>query len=393
MKLLLVMTVATIVIVSSSCSRSGPNAALAQTAPGRITVSTAKAQPRDLADQISLTGNLTADEQITIYAKVPGYLKAIHVDIGDQVRQGQVIAELDIPEMATALDEKRAALLKAQAALEQARAAVDESRAESEFAQINYQRLKNIHDRDADVLPGQDVDQARASQAVASGKLRNADAQVKVAEAAVAGAEAEIRTLETMIGYAKIESPIAGVVTQRFVDRGALIQTATSSRTQAAPIVTIARMDRVRAIADVPEVSASYVHAGSSAVLQIGGASVRAQVARIAGALDPSSRTLRAEFDVANPTGRLRPGSTVNVSLDLRKFPGAVTVPVAAVRDQGADRSVFVVENGKARQIKVKTGMESPEWIQVVEGLRGSEEVVVASAGALVDGTPVSVRQ
>jgi RND family efflux transporter MFP subunit len=387
------MAVGAMVIVCAGCSRTAPNAALAQTAPGTVIVSTAKAQKRDLVDKIDLTGNLTADEQVPVYAKVPGYLKAIHVDIGDRVRTGQVIAELDIPEMTTALAEKRVSVLKAQAALEQAQAAVDESRSEAEFAQINYQRLKNIHDRDADVLPGQDVDQARASQGVASGKLKNANAQVKVAEAAVAGAEAEVRTLETMIGYARIESPMAGVVIQRFVDRGALIQTATSSRTQAAPIVTIARTDRVRAIVDVPEASASYVHPGSPATLQVGGTSVRAQVTRTAGALDPSSRTLRAEFDITNPSGRFRPGLTVNVSLELRSLPGSITVPVAAIRVQGVDRSLFVVENGKAKQVKIKTGLESPDWIQVVEGLRASEEVVLASAGALTDGTAVSVRQ
>jgi RND family efflux transporter MFP subunit len=364
---LLTMPVA-MLIVCAGCSRSGSGSALAQTTPGLITVSTAKAQKRDLVDRIDLAGSLTADEQVSVYAKVPGYLKTLHVDIGDHVRTGQLIAELDIPEQTTTLGEKCAAVVKAQAALEQARAAVDESRANADFAQINYQRLRNIHDRDADVLPEQDVDQARASQGVASGKLKNAEAQVKVAEAAVAAAQAEVRTLETMIGYAKIESPMAGVVVQRFVDRGALIQTATSSRTQAAPVVTIARTDRVRAIADVPEPSASYVRAGAPATLQIGGGSVETRVTRTSGALDPASRTLRIEFDLANLTGRFRPGSTVNVSLELRKLLGSVTVPVAAIRAQGAERLVFVVENARAKQIIVKTGMESPEWIQVVQG-------------------------
>src|SRR5260370_443023 len=185
-----------------ACSRNGDaDAALARTAPSPVTVSTAKAQQRDLADQISLAGTLTADEQVTVYAKVSGYLKAIHFDIGDHVCQGQLIAELEVPEMTASLAEKRAALVKAQAAIEQALAAVEESRAEAEFAQVNYQRLKNIHDRDADVLPGQDVDQARASHGVASGKLKNAEAQVKVAEAAEMAGEAGGNTLETLFRH------------------------------------------------------------------------------------------------------------------------------------------------------------------------------------------------
>jgi RND family efflux transporter MFP subunit len=392
MNILTATSLVAIGVACTGCSRSTSGSALAQTSIAPITVGTAKAQQRDLVDRIDLAGNLTADEQVTVYAKVPGYLKALRVDIGDHVRQGQLIAELDIPEMTTALAEKRAALVKAQAALEQAHAAVEENRAEAEFAQINFQRLKSIHDRDPDVLPGQDVDQARASNGVASGKVKNAEAQVKVAAAAVSAAEAEIRTLETMIAYSRIEAPIAGVIIQRFVDTGTLIQAASSSRTQAAPIVTIARTDLVRALADVPEPSAPYVHAGSAATVQVSDVSVPAHVSRASGVLDPSTRTLRAEIDLPNPGGRLRPGMTARVSIELRKLSGSVTVPIAAIRAQGSERSVFVVENGRAKQVKVKTGMESPDWVQITDGLRGGEEVVVASAGALTNGSQVSVR-
>jgi RND family efflux transporter MFP subunit len=358
-----------------------------------IAVSVATSEKRDLADSIDLTGTLTPDEQVTVYAKIPGYLKSIQFDIGDRVQKGQLLAELEVPEMASQLAEKRAALTKAQAALEQSRIAVEQTLAEAEFAQVNYQRLKNIHDRDADVLPAQDVDQARSGLGVATGKLHNAQAQIRVAEAAVSAAQAEIDTLNTLMTYARIEAPLSGVVTERFVDRGALIQAAAASRTQAAPVVTIARIDRVRALVDVPEASAPYIHTGTVARLQVEslpGQSFPAPVARIAGVLDASSRTLRAEIDVASPGERLRPGMTVKVSLQLRRFPGAVTVPVAAV--QGSERSVFLVRDGRAKRVKVKTGLESPEWIQIVDGLKAGEEVVVASAAPLEDGSPVSVR-
>jgi RND family efflux transporter MFP subunit len=195
-----------------------------------------------------------------------------------------------------------------------------------------------------------------------------------------------------MIAYARIEAPMTGIITQRFVDPGALIQSASSSRTQAAPVVTIARVDRVRAIVDVPESSASYVQPGTTADLQVDGSSVSSRVARTGGTLDPASRTLRVEIDVPNSSGRLRPGMTVKVSLVLRKLAGSVTVPIAAIRAQGSERSVFVVQDGRAKQVKVKTGLESPDWIQIVDGLNGTESVVVASAGLLNDGTIVSVR-
>ena len=127
MKLLWFITTLSTLLTCASCSRSGGDgSALAQSGPAPVTVSVAKAQIRDLADRIDLTGNLTADEQVTVYAKVPGYLKTIDFDIGDRVRKGQLIAELEVPEMTAGLAEKRAALVKAQASLEQARAAVQE---------------------------------------------------------------------------------------------------------------------------------------------------------------------------------------------------------------------------------------------------------------------------
>ena len=116
-----------------------------------------------------------------------------------------------------------------------------------------------------------------------------------------------------------------------------------------------------------------------------------ASVARIGTALDPATRTMRAEIDLPNADGRLRPGMTAKVTLDLRRIRQAVTVPSSALRSQGADRSVFVVAGSVARQVPVRTGLQSADWVQVVEGLRGGESVVVASAGLLREGAIVRV--
>jgi len=327
-----------------------------------------------------------------VYAKATGYLKYLKVDLGDRVKQGELLAQLDIPEMATAMAEKQAAVLRAEAAVEQARATVEQSRAEVEFADVNHQRLKAIHDRDADVLPQQDVDQARASDGVARAKLKSAETQVKVLEAALAGAKAELDTLQALDQYSRIEAPMTGVVTQRFVDPGALVQVATSSRTQAAPVVTIARLDRLRVLADIPEPNVTQVHPGTRVTLLVSGESVVAKVTRIGIVLDPASRTMRTEVDVANPGGRLRPGMTVQVSLDTKKTPNAVTIPTAALHSQGTARTAFVAKGGIAKLVSVKTGMEAPEWVQITEGIRTGDEVIVAAASELKDGARVRVK-
>jgi membrane fusion protein (multidrug efflux system) len=118
-----------------------------------------------------------------------------------------------------------------------------------------------------------------------------------------------------------------------------------------------------------------------------------AAVARTGTVLDVGNRTMRVEFDVPNRQHRLRPGMTASLSLELQRFDNAITVPVSALHTQGKSRTVFVVEQGKGIQRQVRTGLESPEWIQVTEGLSGGEEVIVASSSSLTNDTKVKVSQ
>lgn len=377
---------------STSANSSGAN----EPATEEITVSVAKPSRREIIDRLSLAGVVTPYEQVTLYAKVSGYLKSISVDIGDWVRAGQFLAEVDVPEMLTGLEEKRAALLKAEADLLKAQADVEQAQADVEFQKLNYERLKVIYERDPDVLPENEVDQARAVHGVANGKLQAAKAQVKVASAVVKATEAGIKTFDTLMAYARITSPISGVVSERFVDRGALIQAASSSRTQAAPVVSIARLDKVRVVVDVPEPKVLNVQSGTKATVQVEASraeSFPAAVARTGTVLDLGSRTMRVEFDVDNRDRHLRSGMTAKVSLELQKIENAITVPIAALRTQGEARSVFIVQDGKAKQRPVKTGRESPEWIQIVEGLSGEEAVVVAAVSNLTDAARVKVKR
>ena len=316
------LLVATLLLPACSSDKAPADSASAisqeagETSPAEITVSIAKPDRREITDQLNLAGVVTPYEKVTLYAKVSGYLKFIAVDIGDWVRAGQVLAEMEVPEMLTGVEEKHAALLKAEAEVVKARADVGQAQAEAEFQKLNSERFKAIHDRDPDVLPENEVDQARAAYGVANGKLQAAQAQVKVAGAVLEAANAEIKTLDTLMAYARITAPISGVISERFVDPGALIQAASSSRTQAAPVVSIARLDKVRVVVDVPEPKVREVQPGTKAMLQVEGfpgEAFRGKVARTGSVLDLATRTMRVEFDVSNGDHRLRPGMTARV--------------------------------------------------------------------------------
>jgi RND family efflux transporter MFP subunit len=389
-----------VALVLAACdSSTTPDTALAsgtqEASSSAISVKVAKLDVRDIVDRITLAGSIVPDEQVTLYAKVTGYLKTLSVDIGDRVRKGQVLAEIEVPEMSAGLEEKRAALLQAEAQVEQAKASVAQYQAEGDFERANFERLSAIRERDADVLPQQDVDQARAAFAVAESKQRMAEANIRVAEAAVATARAELETFERLMDFASITAPMNGVVTERFVDPGALVQAAASSRTQAAPLVSLARLNRVRLVVDVPEPSAPHIQRGTPATVRIEGLTLENPVARVSRTstiLNPATRTMRVELDLPNPGLRLRPGMTAQVEIELRRFEDALTVPVTAISGQAGGTTVFVVEDGVASRRIVETGLESPEWVQIVNGLGDSDEIAVSSSVPLSDGAQVVGR-
>ena len=316
-----------VILVLAGCSlvdgnKSGVSKAATRTTAAPVAVQTQKPEVGPVAQTIALTGTVTAYEQVTLYAKTSGYLRRINVDIGDRVSKGAMLAELDAPELETAVNLKQANLLRAEAAVEEAAAAVEKTRAETAFATTYHARLKRIHKRDSDLLPENDVDQAGANVAVATAGVSSAEAQVKVAQSAVAAAKADLRTSEELMRYTRVTAPISGIITERFVDPGALIQAASSSRTQAAPVVSIARVDRVRIVIDVPESDSQYVRSGSAAVITFldhGTGPIAAKVARSSGVLNPASRTMRVEIDLQNLRGLIRSGMTAHVALETQR--------------------------------------------------------------------------
>jgi RND family efflux transporter MFP subunit len=392
-----IVLLALLMALNSGCSSSGGSTASAR-APGGsdaapdpepVRVSTAKPDLRSIHEEITLSGTLAPYEQVTLYSRVDGYLESIRCDIGDFMRRGELVAEIDVPEMTALIEERRAEVARSEAALEQARAAIQQYEAELKFERLSQERLRRIRSRNQDVLPQHEVDRAEAAAGVAAGKLAKARADLLAAEAGVRAAAAAVES-ERMAEYARLQSPITGVITERFVDPGDLVQAASTSRTQAAPIVSVARIDRIRLLIDVPEPQAPFVGKGTRVrVSTAGHDAIEAAVARTSEVLNPASRTLRAEVDVSNPKNKLRPGMTAEVAVALRTTEDAMTVPVAAVQLRGNAYYVFVVNGDRAERRPVGTGIESSEWIQIVDGLKPSDAVVTATAAPLQDGDRV----
>jgi len=313
-------------------------------------VQVVKPARRDVAATLRLPATAAPLHQTTIYAKVSGYLKAINYDKGDRVKQGQVLAVIDAPE------------------IEQQ---YEQALADYTIKKVTYERLAQVRKEAPDVIAKQDVD---------------------VAEASAKAAKHLLEQRQTWLDYTKVRAPYDGVVTARFADPGALIQVATSSATQAVPLFTIMDVSTLRFYVNVPQEDAPFVKKGTPATIVLkepAEKKIETTVTRSTMSLDPSTRTMLVEIDIPNPGEALVSGMFVEVVLSLRQHRDALVIPPAALVSSNSTKAVFVVEQGVARRVPVKTDIDDGVWVEVTEGLTGSEDVVVVGKASLTDGITV----
>jgi membrane fusion protein, multidrug efflux system len=318
-----------------------------QSATQVIDVQVVKPTRRDVAYSIALPANVSPLYQTTLYAKVSGYLKWIGPDKGDRVKKDQILAVIDAPEVE-----------------EQYRQAV----ADYTIKKITFQRLTNVWKETPDVIAKQDVD---------------------MAEAAFQGARHLMEQRAALRDYTKVRAPYDGTITARFADPGALIQVATSSSSGAIPLFTIMNLETVRVYANVPQEDTPWAKIGIPAVLtvkELPGRLFTGTVTRTTRALDPSTRSLLIEVDLPNSDRALQPGTFGELTLQLRNSPDALVVPATALISQGQSTLVFIIDQEKAVQRKIMTGLSDGRWVEIVEGLNGTENVVVVGKSKLVEG-------
>ena len=360
-----------------------------------VDVEIVKPLREDLLRQITLPAGIEAFQRTTLYSKVSGYLEWIRVDIGDWVRKGEVIARLEVPEMLDQYREVEAELASAKADYENVQAELESAKADYELKEITYKRLQSVREEEPDVLPQQTVDEARAKFQVARAAVKVVESKINQVLSKIKQVEAALNRLQTLMAYAQIKAPFRGVVTHRFVDPGALIQAATASQ-NVQPIVTVVSMDTLRLFLDIPESEVPFVQVGDKAVITVDalpGKTFEGEVTRFATALDPSTRTMKTEIDIPNHEHRLRPGMYGRVTVVLEKHPGAITIPADALRIEGEMQFVYSVVDGVARKVEVETGFNDGAKIEVIKGLEGTEDIVVAARGFLAEEVKVNSTQ
>ena len=326
--------------------------------PAVAVVTPARGTPQE---EIVLPGTMQAFADASIYARTNGYLKRWYVDIGTRVQAGQVLADIDTPE----LDQQ----------LQQARADLSTAQANARLAQTTATRYRDLIESDS----------------VARQDLDNANGNLEAREAAVESARANVKRLEQLQAFRRIEAPFAGVITARNTDIGALIDSGSNAR----ELFHVAAVHKLRVFVNVPQVYSRAARPGLTADLtlkEFPGRRFTGTLARTASSIDVASRTLLTEIDVDNPRNELLPGSYAEVHIKLPSAATTLELPVDALIFKGDGLQVATLDaQNRVGLVTVTSGRDFGERVEILAGLTGGERVISNPPDSLTPGQTVRV--
>jgi membrane fusion protein (multidrug efflux system) len=337
------IVIATVALLSACNHREGQTTQTPPDPPMQVHVTHLLVGP--ITRSVILPAQVIALQQATLYAKVSGYLKSITVDKGDKVVAGAVLARIEIPELVASRAKQEAEL---------------------KVAQADYSRMQESLQKAPDLVVPEMVDQARGRFEVARASLDQS---------------------ETLLRYATITAPFNGIITQRNVDPGALIQASS-------PIVGLMDFSKVRLQVSVPEVEASRVAVGQPVLVttdNLPGTHFDGKVTRFTYALDAVSRTMLAEVMLDNPDLALRPGMLVTARIGIEHKEGALLMPVDSLVMEKANAFAYTIDGGKATKHPIEIGFNDGQNVEVLEGLDTRDAVILAGKLKLSNGQAVQV--
>ena len=348
-----------------------------------------------LSNRLEVAGEFLPFQEVEIHAKVAGYIRKIHVDIGDRVHAGQLLAELEVPEITAQVEGAQAVVQRSQEDILSAKSALARAAADYAALHTEYDRLKQASEARPGLIAQQELDDAEAKDLSAKAQVEAARSELASREQGLGAAQADHRHYASLADYSRITAPFDGIVTWRYADTGTLLQAGTSN-SGSMPVIKLAQVNILRLRLPVPESSAGYVHIGDTARIHITatGEQLTGKVVRTTGELDLSTRSLQVEIDLDNKDGKLTPGMYADVTLDIRRSGNGLTIPAEAVdRSQSAPFSLVVDAQGHIEKRTLSLGMETPRFIEVIGGLHEGERVVAANLSSFQSGEAVEAKE
>jgi RND family efflux transporter MFP subunit len=325
-----------------------------------------------IQSEVQLPGSVQAVTEAPVLARADGYVKRRLVDIGDRVQVGQLLLEIEAPEMDSQIEQAKANVQQMEAAFAQAEANYQQGKSDTELARITAGRWSSLSEKG--VVSRQDNDVYQAQYQSRMSNLQSLEKAIAAQRGSVAAGQANLSRLERMQSYLQVKAPFAGVITLRNVDVGALVNTGSTM------MFRIAQTDTLRVYVNVPQTQANSIAPGQRAqltVANIPGRHFEGTVARSANALDPASRTMLVEVRVPNSDGTLFPGMYAQVELSSTRANPPLTVPSDALIMQPGGSTVAVMrEDHTVHLQKIEVGRDYGDRLEVVNGLHDGDMII-----------------
>ncbi len=350
----------------------------------------------NIADSLEIASEFQPFQEVDVYAKVSGYIQKLYVDYGTRVKQGQLLAVLEIPELQQQLRQDEASVRRSDQEL--TRAHDDLNRAQSAYtvAHLTYTRLADVQKSRPELVAQQEID-------VAKGKDLEADADVSAQKAALAATEEALLAAKAALGkdqamfdYARMTAPFDGVITQIYARTGALLPAGTSSNKGDSALCRLAQNSLLRLVIPVPERAVPTIRIGQSVAVAVSGVdrAFEGKIVRFSDQIDTATRTMHTEVDVRNPKYELVPGMYASVKIPLHSAAKVLTLPIQAVQagEAGKGTVLLVDGNNKIESRNVALGLQSAADIEVTSGLKENETVIFGDQGQFKNGELVSPK-
>ena len=391
------IAVAAVLVLAAGLVSCNGNEAKVQADPaaakgGEVSVGVVAVKSMPLARSLTLSSELVPFQEIDVYAKESGYVKQLLVDYGTRVKEGQLMAVLEIPELEQQLAQDDAAIKSAADQVTHAEHEVNRYEAQHKVLHLESDRLSGVAKAQPGLVAQQEVDDSSGKDLASEAQVESAQSNLSVMQSQLEAAKAKRQHDQVLFDYAKITAPFAGVVTQRFANLGTLVQAGTNSSTQAMPLARLSEEDKFRLVIPVPETYVRYIKIGDTAKVNVPALNqtYTGTVARFSVDVKEDTRTMHTEVDILNKDHRLIQGLYAEATLALDKKSNAIAVPLQAVSQTGDQTVVDVVTPAGTIELRnITLGIQTSTDGEVLSGLQDGEMVVVSDRSGLKAGQKV----
>jgi RND family efflux transporter MFP subunit len=382
--------------LAAGCGSSRKPADDAANAPVAPVVS---AHRENLTSELSIAAEFRPYQEVNVYAKVSGYIQKLDVDWGAHVKQGQLLAVLEIPELEQQLQQDEANTKKSAEDLERAKEELNRATSAYAVAHVTYSRLADVQKSRPQLVAQEEIDVAQGKDQEASAGESSAKDALGGSEQELAASKAAMEKDRALFGYSRITAPFDGVVTEIDAYTGALLPAGTSSNKGDQTLCHLSQNNLLRLVIPVPERAVADLHVGEPVTVNVSSIhkTFPGKVSLFSDQIDEQTRTMHTEVEVPNPVYEIVPGMYATVEIPLHTVPNALTVPVQAVQTSGETRGAVLVVGADNRIEKrdVTTGIQSATDVEILSGLRENERIIFGEqsqfkSGELVNPKPIT---